>query len=210
MKAAGLPLDVVEEATTRTPSGRPARRAPNGTLLCLGNTDAPTRSTNPWGKKQAEKLAQALRLDHKMPLTDEQYQCLIGRPGPLHPFREQIFLCSIDLTNSNGHAVAPLSSYGLSLDEQRVVRSVCASDGTFEAVCLKANDIFAGPLDAIADECGFTDKWQRLKTETPLREFILQGHDGQTEWAGACIAEAACRGKGPESRDGCAAPLATQ
>ena len=42
----------------------------------------------------------------------------------------------------------------------------------FKAPCLKANDIFAGPLQAIAAECGFEHKLRRLITETPMLEFI--------------------------------------
>ena len=57
----------------------------------------------PLGTRNAEQLARALGIDQEMILTDEEYECLIGGPGPeLHPFREQIFLCSIELTNSKG------------------------------------------------------------------------------------------------------------
>ena len=143
-----------------------------------------------------------------MILTTDEYKCLIAGPGPeLRPYREQIILCSIEFTNSEGHAVIPLSSYGLFLDEQAGVRSLCASEGTFKAPCLKANDIFFGPLQAIAAECGFEDKLTRLITKTPMLEFAVQGNDCQQAWAGACIAEAACPGNGAQSNNSCAVPL---
>ena len=55
------------------------------------------------------------------------------------------------------------------------------------------------PLQAIAAECGFERKLFRLLTETPMVTFITQGHACQEEWAGACIAETACRGNGAQS-----------
>jgi hypothetical protein len=160
----------------------------------------------PLGTRNAEQLARALGIDQEMILTDEEYACLIGGPpeSPLRPFREQIVLCSIEFTNSKGHAVIPLSSYGLFPDEQGGVRSLCASEGTIEAPCLKANDIFFGPLQAIAAECRFEDKLSRLTTETPMLEFAVQGNDCQQAWAGACIAEAACPGNGGHSNNSCA------
>jgi hypothetical protein len=167
----------------------------------------------PLGTRHAGRLARALGIDQEMILTPQEYACLIGRPGELlRPARELIILCSIEFTNSNGHSVIPLSSYGLSLNEQAEVRSLCASDEStgFKAPCLKANDIFAGPLQAIAAECGFERKFFRLLTETPMLKFIDQGNACQTEWAGACIAETACRGNGAQSNNSCAPPLATQ
>jgi hypothetical protein len=164
----------------------------------------------PLGTRRAEQLARAFGIDQEMILTGEEYACLIGGPGPLlRPFREQIVLCSIEFTNSKGHAVIPLSSYGLFPDAQGGVRSLCASEGTFEAPCLKANDIFFGPLEAIAAECGFEDKLRRLTTETPMLEFAVQGNDCQQAWAGACIAEAACPGNGGQSNNSCAPFIAT-
>ena len=156
----------------------------------------------PLGTRKAAQLARALSIDEEMILTDKEYACLIGEPGELlRPFREQIILCSIEFTNSKGHAVIPLSSYGLFFDEQGGVRSLCASDEStgFKAPRLKANDIFAGPLQAIAAECGFERKLFRLLTETPMPKFIQQGNDCQQKWAGACIAEA-CPGNRGQSK----------
>jgi len=167
----------------------------------------------PLGTRHAGRIARALGIDEEMILTPQEYACLIGRPGDLlRHARELIILCSIEFTNSKGHSVIPLSSYGLSLNEQADVRSLCASDKStgFKAPCLEANDVFAGPLQAIAAECGFEHKFVRLLTETPMVTFIEQGHACQQEWAGACIAETACRGNRTQSNNSCAPPLATQ
>ena len=146
----------------------------------------------PLGKAKAEQLGRALGVDKDMILTDKEYACLIGGPGEeLRPYRELILLCSVEFSNSKGHSVLPLSSYGLSLNAQGGVRSLCASDTTplYEAPCLQANRIFAGPLQKIAAECKFERKLSRLFTETPMVEFIQQGGTCQKEWKGACIAE---------------------
>jgi hypothetical protein len=91
-----------------------------------------------------------------MILTDAEYHCLIGIPPRDHD-REIIFRCIYNLTNSNGNAAIPLSSYGLNVTEQGDVRSVCAPD----APCLEFNALLGGPLEAIAAECGFLDKFLR-------------------------------------------------
>jgi hypothetical protein len=75
-----------------------------------------------------------------MILTDAEYHCLIGIPPRDHD-REIIFRCIYNLTNSNGNAAIPLSSYGLNVTEQGDVRSVCAPD----APCLEFNALLGGP-----------------------------------------------------------------
>jgi hypothetical protein len=167
----------------------------------------------PLGTRRAEQLARAFGIDQEMILTDDEYVCLIEGPGPLlRPYRELIVLCTIEFTNSNGHAAIPLSSYGLFPDEEGGVHSLCASKetdhGTEKAPCLQANDIFFGPLQAIAEECGFGDKLRRLIIETPMIEFAVQGHACQEAWAGASIAELACPGNGGQSNNSCAPSLA--
>src|ERR1700739_2032098 len=101
-----------------------------------------------------------------MILANEEYQCLIGAP-PRDKTREVIFACSIDLTNSNGNSVIRLSSYGLYLNVEGDVRSNCAP----QAPCLEFNQLFAGPLEAIAKEYRFEDMLARLVSETPFLEF---------------------------------------
>ena len=102
-----------------------------------------------------------------MILTDADDHCLIGIPPRDHD-REIIFRCIYNLTNSNGNAAIPLSSYGLNVTEQGDIRSVCAPD----APCLEFNALLGGPLEAIALECGFLDKFLRVVAETPLLQFI--------------------------------------
>ncbi|NUA27512.1 hypothetical protein FCJ59_12005 [Cupriavidus basilensis] len=161
----------------------------------------PDQINQPLGRKNADKIAQLLGVDQGMILTDEEYACLIGTP-PRDVAQEIIFACSIDLTNSTGNTDVPLSSYGLYLSEGDV-RSNCAPN----APCLEFNALFAGPLESIAARCGFADKLARLVTQTPMLEFIGEGHDCQTTWMPSCIAEAPCPGKGGKSNNTCAPSL---
>jgi len=163
----------------------------------------PDQINEPLGSKKAAQLARLLGIRQDMILTDDEYQCLIGSP-PRDEARQLIFACFIELTNSKGNSPVPLSSYGLSLNEDGGVRSLCAAG----AVCLEANEVFAGPLQAIALECGFAEKLQRLFTETPIVRFMKQGHDCQTTWQPACIAESSCPGNGGQSSNSCEAPAA--
>ena len=116
---------------------------------------------------------------------------LIGIPPRDHD-REIIFRCIYNLTNSTGNAAIPLSSYGLNVNEQRDIRSVCAPD----APCLEFNSLFGGRLEVIAAECGFLDKLLRVETETPLLQFVQDGNPCQESGEPACL-EATCAGNGP-------------
>ena len=70
-------------------------------------------------------------------ILTEEYRCVIGTP-PRPPDRETIFRCIYNLTNSNGNAAIPLSSYGLNVNEQGDVRSICApgSPVSSSTICL--------------------------------------------------------------------------
>jgi hypothetical protein len=92
------------------------------------------------GRRRADQLAHLLGMDAGMILTDAEYHCLIGIPPRDHD-REIIFRCIYNLTNSNGNAAIPLSSYGLNVTEQGDVRSVCGPD----APCLEFNALLGGP-----------------------------------------------------------------
>jgi hypothetical protein len=166
----------------------------------------PDQINQPLGRKKADQLARLLGMDQDMILTEEQYQCQIGTP-PRDPAREIVFLCEKDLSNSNGNAVIPLSSYGLSLNAQGDVRSNCAP----HAPCLEFNKLALGPLEEIAKECGFVDKLGRLFNQTPLLEFLNEGVACQREWGPegdpprpSCIVETACPGNGGQSNNSCA------
>jgi hypothetical protein len=152
----------------------------------------------PLGTRRAEQLARAFGIDQEMILTDEEYACLIGGPG-LETYRALIILCSIEFTNSSGHAAVPLSSYGLFPDDQGGVRSLCASED---------NESFFGPLQEIAVQCRFEEKKNRATTETPMMTFAKQGNACQDAWVGDCIAELACPGNGGQSNNSCAPSLA--
>ena len=143
----------------------------------------------PLGRRRADQLAHLLGMDAGMILTDAEYHCLIGIP-PRPPDRETIFRCIYNLTNSNGNAAIPLSSYGLNVTEQGDIRSVCAPD----APCLEFNALLGGPLEAIAGECGFLDKFLRVVAETPLLQFIEDANPCQESGEPACLIETTCAG----------------
>jgi hypothetical protein len=128
-------------------------------------------------------------MDEGMILTDAEYHCLIGIP-PRPPDRETIFRCIYNLTNSNGNAAIPLSSYGLNVTEQGNVRSICAPGSP----CLEFNALFGGRLEEIFAECGCLDKFLRVVAETPLLQFIEDANPCQMSGEPACLIETTCAG----------------
>src|SRR6266540_74843 len=121
----------------------------------------PEQINEPLGRRRADQLAHLLGMDESMIFTNLEYHCVIGVP-PRSPDRETIFRCIYNLTNSNGNAVIPLSSYGLNVTEQGDVRSVCAPCSP----CILFNDLFGGRLAEICEECGALGKLLRVETET--------------------------------------------
>ncbi len=152
----------------------------------------------PLGREKADQLARLLGMDEDMILTDQQYNCMMGISPRSNKYgRDIIRVCLDDLTNSIGNAAIPLSSYGLSLDKKGYVRSNCAP----KAPCLEFNQLaINGSLDAIARECNFGEKLQRLidprYTETPFPEILLEGVACQGDWVPSCIVETASPGNG--------------
>ena len=137
----------------------------------------------PLGDKRADQLAQALGIEQDMILTDSEYQCVMGVP-PRDPAQEILYACFIDFTASKGNGiVVPFSSYGLNLNEQGNVLSLCAP----HAPCLEANKVFL-LLPDIARRCGFTNKLERLLSHTPVLQFIGEGGQCQNQSGLACIA----------------------
>ena len=134
-----------------------------------------------------------------MVLTSDQYQCLVGTPGQRSAAQDTIVECIEDLTNSNGNADIPLSSYGLSLLDdpaqpgETLVRSVCAP----HAACLRMNQVIAESLEGLAQTCGFNDKLARLIVKTPLARFGVLGFACQASSikssGNACMAESVRR-----------------
>ena len=172
----------------------------------------PDEINQPLGMRRAKQLARLLGIVDDMVLTAEQYQCMItiipSDPIALNKTREIIYACSNDLTNSIGNARTPLSSYGLSLNDEGGVRSNCAPN----TPCLKFNSLLQGPLEALAEFCGFEDKLVRLFSprNTPFLQFAFEGNKCQSRWAPQCIVEAVCPGNGGQSNNSCAAPIATE
>ena len=148
---------------------------------------------DPLGIVHATRLARSLGIDEDFVLTHDQYQCLIGTPGGRSTDQDTIVACIAELTNSNGVADTPLSSYGLALDNPQgsgsLVRSVCAP----QAPCLRMNKVLEGPLELIAAQCGFPDKLGKLSVQTQLLQFAIRGNVCQsssiTNSGGACLAQ---------------------
>src|SRR6266487_2963308 len=151
----------------------------------------PEQINEPLGRRRADQLAHLLGMDAGMIFTDLQYHCVIGTP-PRPPDREIIFRCIYNLTNSNGNAAIPLSSYGLNVTEQGDVRSICAPC----APCLEFNMLFGGRLEEIFAECRCLDKFLRVLAETQLSQFIEDGQPCQSSGEPACLIETSCAGNG--------------
>ena len=91
----------------------------------------PDQINGPLGSKKADQLARRLGIEPEMVLTEDEYGCMLwGNPSdpnydPNQYGRDIIRACLRDLTNSKGNpdGDVPLSSYGLSLDDQGQVRS---------------------------------------------------------------------------------------
>jgi hypothetical protein len=145
----------------------------------------------PLGRKRADQIAHVLGMDEGMILTEREYHCVIGIP-PRDRYREIIFRCIYNLTNSKGNAVIPLSSYGLNVTEEGNIRSICAPN----APCLEFNALFRGPLEAIFAECGCLEKFLRVVAETPFRPLIEDANPCQESGELACLIETTCAGNG--------------
>jgi hypothetical protein len=145
----------------------------------------------PLGRRRADQLAHLLGMDEGMILTELEYHCLIGIPPRSHD-REIIFRCIYNLSNSNGNAAIPLSSYGLNVTAEGNIRSICAPGSP----CLEFNDLFGGRLAEIAAECGFLEKLLRVETETPFLQLIEDANPCQESGQLACLIETTCAGNG--------------
>jgi hypothetical protein len=143
----------------------------------------PDQINEPLGAVRAAQLAHDLGMTPEMILSRSEYECVMGVP-PRDRTQEILYACFINFTASNGNGiVVPFSSYGLNLNEEGNVLSLCAP----QAPCLEANQVFL-ELPAIAAKCGFTDKLEQLLTQTQVREFIEEGGHCQHSVPDACIA----------------------
>ena len=145
----------------------------------------------PLGRRRADQIAHLLGIDAGMILTEAEYDCLIGTP-PRDCERETIFRCIYNLTDSNGNALIPLSSYGLTVTEDGYVRSDCAPN----APCLEFNNLFGGALAKIAAECLFLEKLLRLEANPHFRQFAEVANACQVSGECACLIQATCAGNG--------------
>jgi hypothetical protein len=149
----------------------------------------PEQINEPLGGDRAERLARLLGIRKSMILTDGEYQCTIGDPSTRTTNQDTIFSCINNLTNSNGNTDIPLASYGLAMTEQGDVQSLCAP----EAPCLVFNQLFDGPLENIAYNCGWLGKLTRMVIETPFFKFVEHGSNcqqfGGSLTGGACVVE---------------------
>ena len=160
----------------------------------------PDQINEPLGTRRAKSLARLLGIDEAMILTDAEYQCTIGTP-PRNQEQETIFSCITNLTNSNGNTDIPLSSYGLAITDQGDVQSLCAP----EAPCLVFNNLFEGPLERIALECGWGVKLERMVRETPFFQLVDDGNKCQQFGGaptGACVVEPICPSVRPYHKSG--------
>lgn len=152
----------------------------------------PDQINEPLGLERANSIAKSLKIDKSMILTDAEWECTIGQP-PRDTEQELIVSCLNNLTNSNGNTNIPLSSYGLALDNDGNVQSLCAP----HAPCLEFNLLFYGPLEKLAKQCGWFDKFQNMTATTPWSDLLNDGGNcqqnvGGTHRGGACLAAPVC------------------
>ena len=159
--------------------------------LSPGRYQVPAQINEPLGMVRAVEMARLLGLEDRMVLSKEEYDCVIGA-APRTEDQEIIFECVADLTNSTGNADIPLSSYGLDISPDGLLRSNCAPD----APCLAFNDLLAGPLEKLMADCGAAEKFLAMVTRTPFLEFGKFGNECQSDSKPACIVVAQCRGDG--------------
>jgi len=148
----------------------------------------------PLGIIHATNLARKLGIEEEFVLSPDEFQCLIGMRDNRTTDQETIVACIDELTNSNGVADIPLSSYGLAFDDpdspgDSLVRSVCAPT----APCLRMNEVLEGPLEKLAAQCRFERKLGRLFLDTDMVKFLFLGNQCQTnsrhDTSYACMAE---------------------
>jgi hypothetical protein len=175
---------------------RQCRAEPQWEALAPSIAKHSEQINEPLGTKRAALIAKRLGMDAKMILTEKEYECTIGDPANRTEDQQIIYQCINNLTNSNGNTDIPLSSYGLAITGAitpngpvQNVQSLCAP----QAPCLVFNDLFAGPLEKIAYQCGWAKKLERMVNATPFFRFVARGHEcqqfGGAGSGGACVVE---------------------
>lgn len=151
----------------------------------------PEQLNEPLGRKRADQLAHLLGITPDMILTGEQYQCLVGTPDSRTTNQETFFRCIANMTNSKGNALIPLSSYGLNVNEQGDIRSVCGTN----APCININSLLTGYLEKTATDCGFLERLIRMETKTPFFQLLGDATQCQQSGGSACLIQINCAGK---------------
>lgn len=144
------------------------------------------------GLERANSIAQSLRINKSMILTDVEWQCTLGQP-PRDETQRIIASCLSNLTNSNGNTNIPLSSFGLALDDKGDVQSLCAP----AAPCLVFNRLFTGKLEKLAASCGWLPKLLDMWRTTPWLSLLVEASScqqnvGMANQGGSCLAETVC------------------
>ena len=155
--------------------------------LSAGRYQVPAQINQPLGMTRAKEMARLLGIEDSMLLTEDEYHCVIGTE-PRTDDQEIIVECVANLTNSTGNADIPLSSYGLDISPDGLLRSNCAPD----APCLAFNELLAGPLEKMMADCGAAAKFLEMVTRTPFLEFGKFGNGCQSGSKPACVVEAQC------------------
>ena len=169
----------------------------------------------PLGQQRANEMAAALGFFNKgvesFILTPEEYACLIGPTPPSQEQTEEQLTtttCIANLTNSIGNVPGniPLSSYGLNVTSEGLIQSNCETG----APCLLFNDLIYSPgegswLLQISKTCGFTEKIERLVTNTPFLYFAALGPECQSSECSSsyvCTIQGICSCPGDLNADG--------
>lgn len=153
----------------------------------------PDQLNEPLGLDRANAMAEAMLIDKSMILTDTEWQCTLGDESNQGTTREIVNVCLANLTNTTGNTNIPLASYGLAINEDGDVQSLCAP----RAPCLEFNKLFFGPLEDLALECGWLKKLHKMRTESHWSDVIgpastCQEEIGGSKSGGACLAAPVC------------------
>lgn len=159
----------------------------------------------PLGLERAEEIAKSLKMEKSMVLTDREFQCMIGTPEERTDAQQTLLSCIINLGNSSGATNIPLSSYGLAITDPLTnpnspagrpagdVGSLCAP----LEPCLEFNELFAGPLERIALQCGWEKKFNQLIFRTPFIRLVEDAspcqESGGSLVGGACTIVPVCK-----------------
>jgi len=161
--------------------------------LAPTKADDPAQVNEPIGLEQAHSTAEALGFEKSFLLTESERDCFLRGTTIEDPVLRAIYVgtlrkCLANLTNTRGGLEAnilfdtvdgevadlrfpTLASYGLKLrfattDDNREL--MITSDCSTNEPCINFNKLLAGPLEAVAKQCGFLAKFEALFSQTPI------------------------------------------